>query len=91
MHSTASASLDSIQDSPQRPPTFSWLCTQVIDEYPSHPDPEIFGLHKNAEITGSENETYELFATVLSMQPRQVRPQRSALCSVWHQSSKGLT
>ena len=55
------------------------LFTQVIEEYPSQPDPEIFGLHKNAEITGAENETYELFSTVLSMQPRQVLPRHGSL------------
>lgn len=34
------------------------------------PAPEIFGLHENADITCDQNETYDLFATVLSLQPR---------------------
>ena len=34
------------------------------------PKPEIFGLHENADITCDQNETYDLFATVLSLQPR---------------------
>eukprot|EP00854_Cymbomonas_tetramitiformis_P003900 gene3900-4861_t len=42
-------------------------------EFPVVPAPEIFGLHQNAEITGARNETFELFATVLSMQPRSSR------------------
>ena len=36
------------------------------------PHPEVFGLHANAEITGAQNETSELFATILWMQPRMV-------------------
>lgn len=39
---------------------------------PSSPRrPEIFGLHENADITCDMNETYDMFATVLSLQPRQ--------------------
>ena len=34
------------------------------------PHPEIFGLHANADITCDQNATYELFETVLSLQPR---------------------
>ena len=43
---------------------------EVIAGYPSAPTPEIFGLHANADITCAQNETYDLFATVLSLQPR---------------------
>ena len=42
----------------------------VISEYPLVPKPEIFGLHDNADITCDQNETYDMFATVLSLQPR---------------------
>mmetsp|Transcript_8605 Transcript_8605/g.16207 ORF Transcript_8605/g.16207 Transcript_8605/m.16207 type:complete len:872 (+) Transcript_8605:3-2618(+) len=42
----------------------------AIADFPSTPHPEIFGLHENADITGAQNETNELFVTVLSMQPR---------------------
>ena len=34
------------------------------------PQPEIFGLHMNADITCQQAETYELLATVLGLQPR---------------------
>jgi len=41
-----------------------------IRGYPIVPKPEIFGLHENADITCDQNETYGMFATVLSLQPR---------------------
>ncbi|KAK9803422.1 hypothetical protein WJX72_010826 [[Myrmecia] bisecta] len=41
-----------------------------IKAYPAAPKPEIFGLHENADITCDQNETYEMFSTVLSLQPR---------------------
>jgi len=37
---------------------------------PLVPAPEIFGLHENADITCDQNETYTMFETVLSLQPR---------------------
>lgn len=43
---------------------------EVIRSYPLQPQPEIFGLHMNADITCQQAETYELLATVLSLQPR---------------------
>lgn len=42
----------------------------VIKSYPLQPQPEIFGLHVNADITCQQAETYELLATVLGLQPR---------------------
>ncbi|KAG0617480.1 hypothetical protein M758_5G192300 [Ceratodon purpureus] len=42
-----------------------------IRELPLAPRPEIFGLHENADITCDQNETYDLFGTVLSLQPRE--------------------
>ncbi|KAJ9504717.1 hypothetical protein QJQ45_010696, partial [Haematococcus lacustris] len=42
----------------------------IIRAYPIVPKPEIFGLHENADITCDQNETYDMFATVLSLQPR---------------------
>jgi dynein heavy chain, axonemal len=44
---------------------------EVVRQYPAAPQPEIFGLHDNADITCDQNETYDLFSTVLSLQPRQ--------------------
>lgn len=41
-----------------------------IKAYPIVPEPEIFGLHKNADITCDQNETYEMMSTILSLQPR---------------------
>ncbi|GAX80571.1 hypothetical protein CEUSTIGMA_g8008.t1 [Chlamydomonas eustigma] len=43
---------------------------EFIKAYPIAPKPEIFGLHENADITCDQNETYDMFATVLSLQPR---------------------
>jgi dynein heavy chain len=43
-----------------------------IMQMPGVPHPEIFGLHENADITCDQNETYALFETVLSLQPRVV-------------------
>uniref|UniRef100_A0A7S0EN91 Uncharacterized protein n=1 Tax=Hanusia phi TaxID=3032 RepID=A0A7S0EN91_9CRYP len=37
---------------------------------PVNPNPEVFGLHENADITSAQNETSELFANLLAMQPR---------------------
>jgi hypothetical protein len=42
----------------------------VIASYPLQPQPEIFGLHANADITCQQAEAYELLGTVLSLQPR---------------------
>lgn len=41
-----------------------------IKGLPIVPEPEIFGLHKNADITCDQNETYEMMSTILSLQPR---------------------
>lgn len=40
-------------------------------EIPLAPKPEIFGLHENADITCDQNESKELYATVLALQPRE--------------------
>ncbi|XP_024377701.2 uncharacterized protein [Physcomitrium patens] len=42
-----------------------------IRELPLAPKPEIFGLHENADITCDQNESYDLFGTLLSLQPRE--------------------
>ena len=41
-----------------------------VKTFPMVPNPEVFGLHENADITCDQNETYALFETVLSLQPR---------------------
>ena len=41
-----------------------------LDTLPLNPDPEVFGLHSNANITCALNETYETFDTMLLLQPR---------------------
>ena len=43
---------------------------RYIDSLPIVPDPEVFSMHKNADITYAENDTYEMLGTVRSMQPR---------------------
>ncbi|CAM6094963.1 unnamed protein product [Calypogeia fissa] len=40
-------------------------------EIPLAPKPEIFGLHENADITCDQNESNDLYATVLALQPRE--------------------
>lgn len=41
-----------------------------IQSLPLNPAPEAFGLHENAEITNSQNETRLLLETIQSVQPR---------------------
>ena len=41
-----------------------------VKAYPVQPTPEIFGLHENADITCDQNDTYEMFSTLLALQPR---------------------
>ena len=43
---------------------------EFIKSLPLIPQPEIFGLHENADITCDQNETYSMFETILSLQPR---------------------
>lgn len=35
-------------------------------------DPELFGLHPNADITCAQAQTYNCLATLLKLQPKQV-------------------
>ena len=42
----------------------------MIQELPVNAGPEVFGLHDNADITCAQNETYTMFAAILSLQPR---------------------
>jgi dynein heavy chain len=32
--------------------------------------PEVFGLHENADVTSAQQETYNMFETILLLQPR---------------------
>jgi len=41
-----------------------------IKSLPINPHPEVFGLHENADITSAQNEAYEMFETILALQPR---------------------
>ncbi|RHY33391.1 hypothetical protein DYB32_001670 [Aphanomyces invadans] len=41
-----------------------------IDSLPLNPDPEVFGMHENANITCAIAETFKNFDIVLSLQPR---------------------
>eukprot|EP00742_Colponemidia_sp_Colp-10_P007220 GILJ01007760.1.p1 GENE.GILJ01007760.1~~GILJ01007760.1.p1 ORF type:complete len:2640 (-),score=434.68 GILJ01007760.1:74-7498(-) len=42
-----------------------------IKNLPISPEPEVFGLHQNAEMTCAESETRQMCETLLSLQPRQ--------------------
>eukprot|EP00742_Colponemidia_sp_Colp-10_P018445 GILJ01021306.1.p1 GENE.GILJ01021306.1~~GILJ01021306.1.p1 ORF type:complete len:799 (-),score=88.78 GILJ01021306.1:48-2444(-) len=42
-----------------------------FQQLPLTDNPNVFGLHDNANITCARNETYTLFETILSLQPRQ--------------------
>ena len=37
---------------------------------PVNSEPEVFGLHENADIITAQNESYDLLETVLGIQPR---------------------
>ena len=39
-----------------------------IDSLPMNPHPEAFGMHANANISSDQNETYDLFDILLSLQ-----------------------
>ena len=41
-----------------------------IEGLPLNPEPEVFGLHANAEITTAQNQTLKLLEAILSIQPR---------------------
>jgi dynein heavy chain len=43
---------------------------KYIDQLPLNPEPEVFGMHENANITCALAETFNLFDIVLALQPR---------------------
>lgn len=43
-----------------------------IKRFPLNDDPELFGLHANADITCAQSQTYNCLATLLKLQPKQV-------------------
>lgn len=40
---------------------------EYVLQLPIVPDPEVFGMHKNADITCAENETYNMLSSILSL------------------------
>ncbi len=62
---------------------------EYIDSLPLNPDPEAFGMHANANITSDQNDTYEMFDLLLSLQVRrnQLQLLPGGLCVVvfWEQ------
>ena len=53
-----------VADTPS--PHYSYL--REIDKLPLNAEPEVFGLHPNADIVCEQNATFELFDTLLSLQ-----------------------
>jgi dynein heavy chain len=43
---------------------------KYLDSLPINPNPEVFGLHENAEITSAQNRTESLLLQLLDLQPR---------------------
>lgn len=43
-----------------------------IRKFPLNDDPELFGLHPNADITCAQAQTYNCLATLLKLQPKQI-------------------
>ena len=43
---------------------------ETIKSYPINDHPEIFGMHENARITCANNQTQQLFDTIVSIQPK---------------------
>ncbi|KPA85487.1 putative dynein heavy chain [Leptomonas pyrrhocoris] len=41
-----------------------------LDSWPLNPQPEVFGLHENADITCAQNTTHSILSTVLSLESR---------------------
>jgi dynein heavy chain len=56
--------IEADEDNPQ--PSYM----EYIDSLPFNADPEVFGMHHNANITCDQNDTYGMFDTLLSLQPR---------------------
>lgn len=46
---------------------------EYLDQLPMTDDPEVFGMHENANITFQQEETSKIIGTVLSIQPREVK------------------
>lgn len=43
-----------------------------IKTFPINDDPELFGMHPNADITFAQSQTHACLVTLLKLQPRQV-------------------
>jgi len=56
--------IDADEDAPKK----SYM--DYMDQLPINADPEVFGMHANANITCDQNETFETFDTLMSLQPR---------------------
>lgn len=45
---------------------------EYIKTFPINDDPELFGMHPNADITYAQFQTYTCLFTLLKLQPRQI-------------------
>ena len=64
-----------------------------INSLPIQPDPEVFSMHKNADITFAENETYEMMDAILNLSAKTgvtvVHPGRTRFWLLREASRRG--
>lgn len=61
-----------------------------IKTFPINDQPELFGLHPNADITYAQSQTYSCLATLLKLQPRQVGGTAASQEEVTATSAKSI-
>lgn len=61
-----------------------------IKTFPINDDPELFGLHPNADITFAQSQTYKCLSTLLLLQPKMVGGAASSQEEVTTAVSKNI-
>jgi len=61
-----------------------------IKTFPINDDPELFGLHPNADITFAQSQTYKCLSTLLLLQPKMVGGAASSQEEVTNAVSKNI-